>query len=125
MRYTLSLIFLMLAGSIAADDLRSSISADYAFLEGLYRHFHEHPEISFQEVETAKRVGDEHCHVHIMATGVHGKGVLAVTIRSCCPAGKCQTGLLFDWQATCASIALAPPLRSSAGWPIIIRVPCH
>jgi amidohydrolase len=75
MRYTVSLLCLMLAGSIAADDLRSSISADYPFLEGLYRHLHQHPEISFQEVQTAKRVGDELEHLGFEVTrdfGGHG-----------------------------------------------------
>ena len=59
MRYTVALICLMLAGSIAADELRSSISADYPSLEELYRHLHQNPEISFQEQKTAKRIGDE------------------------------------------------------------------
>jgi hippurate hydrolase len=37
----------------------TTIAEDYGYLEGLYRHLHQNPEISFQEVETAKRIGDE------------------------------------------------------------------
>ena len=59
MPYAVALFCLMLAGFTTADELQSAIAADYPYLEGLYQHLHQHPEISFQEVETARRVGDE------------------------------------------------------------------
>ncbi|NBV23158.1 MAG: amidohydrolase [Proteobacteria bacterium] len=49
--------------SVHAADLQPAIlakvDADYPRLFDLYRHLHTHPEISFQEVQTAARIADE------------------------------------------------------------------
>ncbi|WP_281301453.1 MULTISPECIES: amidohydrolase [unclassified Iodidimonas] len=44
-----------------ADDaaIESGIESDYAYLEKLYTHLHAHPELSFQEAETAARMASE------------------------------------------------------------------
>lgn len=42
-----------------ASDLQKSVAQDYPYLFSLYKHLHTHPELSFKEVETAKRIGDE------------------------------------------------------------------
>lgn len=42
-----------------ATDLQKSVAQDYPYLFSLYKHLHTHPELSFKEVETAKRIGDE------------------------------------------------------------------
>ena len=48
------------APSLAQDDLRTAISADWDnHLQSLYEHFHENPELSFMEIETAARMGRE------------------------------------------------------------------
>lgn len=48
-------------------------------LEQLYRHFHSHPELSFQEAETAKRFGEELATTGAEITAnVGGHGVVAV-----------------------------------------------
>ena len=39
--------------------LKASVRKDYAYLEDLYRHYHLHPELSFQEAATSKRMAEE------------------------------------------------------------------
>ena len=71
----------VLAQSDAGEDaLRRAISADYqTHLEGLYRHFHTHPELSHQEVETAARLAEELRTLGFEVTeGVGGTGIVAV-----------------------------------------------
>lgn len=41
------------------DPLDAAIEADYPYLEALYQAFHKNPELSFMEVETAKRMAQE------------------------------------------------------------------
>lgn len=44
----------------------------------LRRHFHQHPELSFEEVETPKYIADYHTKLgHEVRTGVGGRGVVA------------------------------------------------
>ena len=63
----------------ANDELRGSIDAQYAELEKLYVHLHQHPELSFQEKETSKRIAKELRDVGYSVTeGVGGFGVVAV-----------------------------------------------
>ncbi len=74
------------AGFAAAQDyagndaLRAAITADYeANLEGLYRHFHAHPELSHQEHETAARLASElRALGYDVTEGVGGTGIVAV-----------------------------------------------
>lgn len=42
-----------------ASGLEKSVALDYPYLFSLYKHLHTHPELSFKEVETANRIGDE------------------------------------------------------------------
>ena len=42
-----------------ADDLSEAVSEDYSYLFDLYQHFHENPELSYQEKETAARLAQE------------------------------------------------------------------
>jgi len=77
-----------LAGSIiafalsahATDDLRGSIAADYnSSLEELFVHFHQNPELSNFEFETAKRLATEISALGYQVTeGVGGTGIVAV-----------------------------------------------
>jgi len=61
--FTTSLIALSLgvAGTSAAKDsnLTNAVSADYNYVLDLYRHFHENPELSYQEKESAARMAKE------------------------------------------------------------------
>src|SRR3990167_3481358 len=41
---------------LVANDLRAAVAADMPDLMALYRDLHQHPELSFQEVETAKKL---------------------------------------------------------------------
>lgn len=60
-------------------DLTSAISADYAYLDSLYKHLHQNPEISFQEKESAARMVQELSALGFEVTdGVGGYGVVAI-----------------------------------------------
>ncbi len=64
----------------AGDDLRSSIASDYdQNLEALFVHFHQNPELSNFEFETARRLAEEISALGYEVTeGVGGTGVVAV-----------------------------------------------
>lgn len=64
----------------AADDLRESVAADYENnLEALFIHFHQNPELSNFEFETAKRMAAEIRALGYEVTeGVGGTGMVAV-----------------------------------------------
>ncbi|WP_411818021.1 amidohydrolase [Hyphococcus sp. DH-69] len=42
-----------------ADDLADAVDQDYEYIFNLYKHFHENPELSFKESESAKRMAAE------------------------------------------------------------------
>lgn len=42
-----------------AEDLAAAVAADYPYVFGLYRQFHQNPELSFREAETSKRLAAE------------------------------------------------------------------
>ncbi|MDJ0656811.1 MAG: amidohydrolase [Xanthomonadales bacterium] len=52
-------VLLGLAWNSAQAQLASAVESDWAFLESLYLHLHQNPELSFEEVATARRMGDE------------------------------------------------------------------
>lgn len=64
----------------AADALRESIATDYeATLEALFQHFHQHPELSHREFETARRLATElRALGYDVTEQVGGTGVVAV-----------------------------------------------
>ena len=43
----------------AADDLTEAVAEDYDYVLDLYKHFHENPELSFKEKDTAARLASE------------------------------------------------------------------
>lgn len=45
--------------SANANDLADAVAEDYDYIFNLYKHFHENPELSFKESESAKRVASE------------------------------------------------------------------
>ncbi len=62
-----------------AADLNEAVEADYDYLEALYKHFHQNPELSFQETETAKRLAKELREAgYDVTTGIGGTGIVAV-----------------------------------------------
>ncbi len=76
-----SLIALGMAGIASADsDLSAAIAKDYKENLGpLFLYFHEHPELSFRETETSKRLASELRGLGYEVTeGVGGTGVVAV-----------------------------------------------
>lgn len=59
--------------------LKEAVNQDYAYLEKLYHHYHLHPELSFQEKETAKRVAAELRQAGFEVTeNVGGYGIVGV-----------------------------------------------
>ncbi len=65
---------------VSAESLQNSIAKDYdENLAGLFVHFHKHPELSFREFETAKRMAQELRSLGYEVTeGVGQTGVVAV-----------------------------------------------
>jgi len=62
-----------------ATDLQDAIAADYEYLGKLFTHFHANPELSFQEIETSKRLANELAALgYNVTTGVGKTGVVAV-----------------------------------------------
>jgi hippurate hydrolase len=57
----LYLLFLSMAISLHAqtDQIDSLISKEYPSLDALYKHLHENPELSHQEVRTSARIAEE------------------------------------------------------------------
>ena len=67
------------AGSVAADPLDEAIAGDYPYLRALFEHFHANPELSYLEVETAKRYAAELREAGFAVTEeVGGTGVVGV-----------------------------------------------
>ncbi len=59
--------------------LAAAIADDYAYLGPLFEHFHANPELSFVEVETAKRLAEELRAAGVqVSTGVGGTGVVGI-----------------------------------------------
>ena len=74
------LIILLLPGQLYADsDIRTAVQKDYKYLRSLYHHLHLHPELSFHEEKTAKRLTRELRKVGFEVTEkVGGHGLVAV-----------------------------------------------
>ncbi len=71
--------FVLAVSGAQASPLRESIDADYAYLDALFKHLHANPELSMQEVETAKRLAAELSPLGFeVATGVGRTGVVAL-----------------------------------------------
>jgi amidohydrolase len=103
---------LFLAASGLCEEPRTWVKRNQGDLVGLYRHFHAHPELSFQERETAKRLATEWRAIGAEVTsGVGGHGVVAVMRNGAGPTVmlrtdmdalplKEQTGLAFAASVT-------------------------
>ncbi len=76
---TIAMALIFASGSASSSPLRESIDADYAYLDALFKHLHANPELSMQEVETAKRLEEELTPLGFDVTGGVGKtGVVAL-----------------------------------------------
>lgn len=71
---------LLIPAAAAGDALRDAVSADYdGHLAALFEHFHRHPELSFREFETAKRLAAELRDAGVETTeSVGGTGVVGL-----------------------------------------------
>ncbi len=79
--FLLGLAAAAIAAPAAADEaMKSAVKADYdSYLAPLFTHFHQNPELSFLEVETAKRMAAELKKAGAeVTTGVGGTGVVGV-----------------------------------------------
>ncbi|MEO0422135.1 MAG: amidohydrolase [Pseudomonadota bacterium] len=65
---------------LTPEQLERAIDADYAYLGNLFVHFHENPELSFREEQTAKRLAQELLDAGVpeVTTGVGRTGVVAI-----------------------------------------------
>ncbi len=100
------------SGEALREAVRSRVNAEYPALFELYKHFHAHPELSFQEEKTAARLAEElRRGGYEVTTGVGGHGIVAVfkngrgpTVLVRCDLDglpvKEQTGLPYASQAT-------------------------
>ncbi|WP_417451954.1 amidohydrolase [Kordiimonas sp.] len=69
----------LMAGNVSAADLKSDIAADYDYLEKLYIHLHQNPELSLQEEKTSARMAAELEKAGFEVTrNFGGHGVVAV-----------------------------------------------
>lgn len=72
---------MMVLGAVPAraDELRDSVTSDLPALVALYEDLHAHPELSFQETETARKLADRARALGFVVTeGVGKTGVVAV-----------------------------------------------
>ena len=76
----LGALLLMPAPALADASVKAAVKADYdKHLGALFTHFHQHPELSFLETETAKRMAAELKAAGAeVTTGVGGTGVVGV-----------------------------------------------
>jgi hippurate hydrolase len=66
-------------GPATIDDIKAKLDAEYKSLDALYKHFHQHPELSLEEKETAARLAAELRAARLEVTEkVGGHGVVAV-----------------------------------------------
>lgn len=81
-------------GSAEVPGLAEAVQADRAMLEELYRHLHAHPELSFQEAETAERIAGELAGLGFAVTrGVGGHGLVGVLENGAGPTLLIRTDL--------------------------------
>ena len=74
-----ALVLSSMSMTASADQLTKAIDSDYAYLDALYKHLHRNPEISLQEVQSAKRVGKELTSLGFKVTSqVGGTGLVAI-----------------------------------------------
>jgi hippurate hydrolase len=72
-------LFTLSTRAADTDQIKAQIDKQYADLEKLYLHFHTHPELSHQEMQTAKRLADElRAAGYDVTERVGGNGVVAV-----------------------------------------------
>ena len=76
----LPIILCLVAATVLADDsIKSDIHKDYSYLESLYLHLHQHPELSFHEENTSVRMAAELRGLGFTVTeNVGGYGVVGV-----------------------------------------------
>ena len=75
----LAITAIVASAPAGAANLTAEIDADYAYLDALYKHFHQNPEISFQEKESAARLVQELGALGFEVTdGVGGYGIVAI-----------------------------------------------
>ncbi|MBT4521633.1 MAG: amidohydrolase [Halieaceae bacterium] len=86
--FRICVVLTALAGSsgLWAASIKSSLSSDYDYLEGLYKHLHQHPELSYKEKETSARVAAELQEIGFTVTErVGGYGVVAILVNGSGP----------------------------------------
>ena len=95
MRCCLSLVLVFaMTATLSAETLESAVAGDYEYLAALYRHLHQYPELSFDEVETAARMAAELGSLDFaVTTGFGGHGVVAVLANGVGPTVMIRTDL--------------------------------
>ena len=76
------------------ENIEKYLTADYPYLDALYKHLHMNPELSFHEEQTAKRIGSELKKLGFTVThGVGGHGVVGVLKNGFGPTVMVRTDL--------------------------------
>lgn len=94
-----SIVLVMLFSSRAADktlreQVQAQVTQDYAYLQALYKYLHTHPELSFKEEETGKRIAQELRTAGLEVTDhVGGHGVAGVLRNGAGPTVLLRTDL--------------------------------
>jgi hippurate hydrolase len=114
-------------GAADADALARWVDAEYSALHQLYRHLHAHPELSFQESETSKRIAHElreaGCEV---TTGLAKYGVVGVLRNGDGPTVmiRCDLDALPVTEATKLPYASTVQTKDDAGQAVGVMHAC-
>ena len=88
------LLVCLIAAAARAEDPKAWVAKNFDDLQGLYRHLHTHPELSFQEEQTGARLADELRKLGIEVTvNVGRRGVVGVLKNGAGPTVMIRTDL--------------------------------
>src|SRR6516165_3224574 len=88
------LLVCLIAAAARAEDPKAWVAKNIDDLQGLYRHLHTHPELSFQEEQTGARLADELRKLGIEVTvNVGRRGVVGVLKNGAGPTVMIRTDL--------------------------------
>jgi amidohydrolase len=90
----LSASLLICSSCFASEPLTQQIDQDYPYLDELYKHLHQHPEISFKEKQTAQRIAKELSQLGFDVTSnFGGHGVVGIFKNGVGPTVMIRTDL--------------------------------
>ncbi|MCA8976212.1 MAG: amidohydrolase [Planctomycetes bacterium] len=121
------LVWCWFAAAVAAQSPTAWLDAELESLESLYRHFHRHPELSFQEKATSARLGDELAAAGFeVVRGIGGTGLVGVMKNGDGPVGLLRADMdaLPIAEQTGLPYASPPAGTAADGQPIGVMHAC-